>query len=380
MKKFIIFVFIMFLSLPVFAQNDEKVMKSELGRVQNVQYEDVEQNYSDKSQVKQLVTVKLLTGEFKGQEFKTTNMITNNPYYDIFLHKGDKVILHSEMEDDGETVNYDIADIHRINFVYVLTAIFVGMLLIVGKRKGFNSLLSIVITVALILFVMAPMVRGGFNPIISALIISLLSTLLTMYTVGGFNHKSTSASVGVIGSLIFASFLSIMAIKFARLTGFCCEETMYLYSADPNLDFKGILTASVILATLGAVMDTGMSIASSINEFYTINPKMTTKDLFLSGMNVGKDIIGTMANTLILVYLGSSLPLVLLSQNIDLQKFFNLNQVVTEICSAMIGSIALVACVPITAIVSAHLVRVNKNKIDDIMIENDSDIDENEEN
>ena len=103
---------------------------------------------------------------------------------------------------------------------------------------------------------------------------------------------------------------------------------------------------------------------------------MTTKDLFLSGMNVGKDIIGTMANTLILVYLGSSLPLVLLSQNIDLQKFFNLNQVVTEICSAMIGSIALVACVPITAIVSAHLVRVNKNEIDDIMIKNDSEIDE----
>ena len=377
MKKFLILLVMFIFALPVFAQNDaDKVLKSELGKVQSVEYEDVEQSFTDKSQVKQIVTIKLLTGEFKGQEFKTMNMITNNPYYDIFLKKGDKVILHSEMEEDGETINYDIADIHRINFVYVLTAIFVGLLLIVGRRKGFNSLLSIVITVALILFMMAPMVRSGFNPIVSALIISLLSTLLTMYTVGGFNHKSTSASIGVIGSLIFASFLSILTIKFARLTGFCCEETMYLYTADPSLDFKGILTASVILATLGAVMDTGMSIASSINEFYIINPKMTTKDLFLSGMNVGKDIIGTMANTLILVYLGSSLPLVLLSQNIDLQKFFNLNQVVTEICSAMVGSIALVACVPITAIVSAHLVRVNKNEIDDIMIKNDSEIDE----
>ena len=377
MKKFLILLVMFIFALPVFAQNDaDKVLKSELGKVQSVEYEDVEQSFTDKSQVKQIVTIKLLTGEFKGQEFKTMNMITNNPYYDIFLKKGDKVILHSEMEEDGETINYDIADIHRINFVYVLTAIFVGLLLIVGRRKGFNSLLSIVITVALILFMMAPMVRSGFNPIVSALIISLLSTLLTMYTVGGVNHKSTSASIGVIGSLIFASFLSILTIKFARLTGFCCEETMYLYTADPSLDFKGILTASVILATLGAVMDTGMSIASSINEFYIINPKMTTKDLFLSGMNVGKDIIGTMANTLILVYLGSSLPLVLLSQNIDLQKFFNLNQVVTEICSAMIGSIALVACVPITAIVSAHLVRVNKNEIDDIMIKNDSEIDE----
>lgn len=378
MKKIILILFILFLTMPVFAQDNEKVLKSEIGVVKNIQYEDVEQSYSDKSQVKQIVKIKLLSGEFKGQEFITDNMITNNPYYDIFLKKGDRVILHSEMEEDSETINYDIADIHRIDFVYVLTAIFVGLLLIVGKRKGFNSLLSIVITVALILFVMAPMVRGGFNPIMSALIVSLLSTLITMYTVGGFNHKSTSASIGVIGSLIFASILSILSIKFARLTGFCCEETMYLYSADPNLDFKGILTASVILATLGAVMDTGMSIASSINEFYIINPKMNTKDLFFSGMNVGKDIIGTMANTLILVYLGSSLPLVLLSQNIDLQKFFNLNQVVTEICSAMIGSIALVACVPITAIVSAHLVRVTKNEIDDIILDNN--IDENDEN
>lgn len=375
MKKLLIIFVMLIFALPVFAQNDtDKVLKSEMGKVQSVEYEDVEQSFTDKSQVKQIVTVKLLTGEFKGQEFKTTNMITGNPYYDIFLKKGDKVILHSEMEEDGETINYDIADIHRVNFVYVLTAIFVMLLLIVGRMKGFNSLLSIVLTVVLILFVMAPMVRNGFNPIISALIISLFSTLITMYTVGGFNHKSTSATVGVIGSLIFASFLSMLAIKYARLTGFCCEETMYLYSADPNLDFKGILTASVILATLGAVMDTGMSIASSINEFYMINPKLTTKDLFFSGMNVGKDIIGTMANTLILVYLGSSLPLVLLSQNIDLQKFFNLNQVVTEICSAMIGSIALVACVPITAIVSAHLVRrVNKNEIDDIMIDIDTD-------
>ena len=377
MKKFLIIFIMLFFTLPVFAQNEaDKVLKSELGRIQSVDYEDIEHSFTDKSQVKQLVVVKLLTGEFKGQEFKTTNMITGNPYYDIFLKKGDRVILHTEMEDDGETINYDIADIHRINFVYVLIAIFVGLLLLVGRKKGFNSLLSIVITVVLILFVMAPMVRSGLNPIVSALVISLLSTLITMYTVGGFNHKSTSATIGVIGSLIFASFLSIITIKFARLTGFCCEETMYLYSADPNLNFKGILTASVILATLGAVMDTGMSIASSINEFYIINPKLTTKELFLSGMNVGKDIIGTMANTLILVYLGSSLPLVLLSQNIDLQKFFNLNQVVTEISSAMIGSIALVACVPITAIVSAHLVGLNKKEIDDIIIENDIEIDE----
>ncbi|MBR2525316.1 YibE/F family protein [bacterium] len=369
MKQILITLFLSLIILPVFADtNTDAVLKSELGRVEKVDFEDVEQNYSDKNQVKQIVIVKLLTGEFKGQTTVVDNVITNNPYYDIFLKKGDKVILHAEFEDDGNTIDYFITDVYRVNFVYVLIALFGGLLIYVGRKKGFYSLLSIFATVLLILFVLVPLVRNGFSPIISALGISIISTIITMYLVGGFNYKSTSAILGTVGSLIFATILSLLTIKFSHLTGFCCEETMFLYQADPTLNFKGILTASVMLATLGAVMDTSMSIASSINEFYKINSNLSYKQLFLSGMNVGKDIIGTMANTLILVYLGGSLPLVLLSQNIDLQKFFNLNQVVTEISSAIIGSIALVICVPVTAIIAAKIVTLKKNKIDDIIL------------
>lgn len=375
MKKiFLIFLFFIVFMLPVFsAQNDENNLKSEVGRVEKIEYEDVNQNFSDKSQVKQIVTLKVLTGEFKGQRTIVDNMITNNPYYDIFLKKGDRVILHGEVEQGTGTVDYFIADIQRANFLYVLLIIFAGLLIFVGRKKGFYSFISIFVTVLLILFVLAPLIRAGFDPIITTLVICLISTAVTIYTVGGFNKKSTAAIIGTIGSLITASVMSLLTIKFSRLTGFCCEETMFLYQADSSLNFKGILTASMMLATLGAVMDTGMSIASSINEFYVINPKLTSKELFFSGMNVGKDIIGTMANTLILVYIGGSLPLVLLSHNIDLQKFFNLNQVVTEISSAIIGSIALVVCVPITAIIAAEIVTLNKNKFDDIMFEENSD-------
>lgn len=369
MKKLLLILFLALMTLPVFADtNKDAVLKSELGRVEKIDFEDVEQNYSDKNQVKQIVIVKLLTGEFKGQTTVVDNVITNNPYYDIFLKKGDKVILHAEFENDGNTVDYFITDIYRVNIVYVLLALFGGLLIYVGRKKGFYSLFSIVATVLLILFVLVPLVRNGFNPIISALGISIISTIITMYLVGGFNYKSTSAILGTVSSLIFATILSLLTIKFSHLTGFCCEETMFLYQADPTLNFKGILTASVMLATLGAVMDTSMSIASSINEFYKINSNLSYKQLFLSGMNVGKDIIGTMANTLILVYLGGSLPLVLLSQNIDLQKFFNLNQVVTEISAALIGSISLVICVPITALIAAKIVTLKKNKIDDIIL------------
>ena len=379
MKKiFLIFIFFIIFAMPILASpNEDKNLNSEIGRVEKIEYEDIDQTYSEKSQVKQIVTVKLLTGEFKGQTTIIDNMITNNPYYDIFLKKGDKVILHAELEQGSDIVDYFIADIKRTDFVYVLVFLFGGLLIFIGKKKGISSFVSIFVTVLLILFVLAPAIRYGFSPIIATLIVSLISTAVTMYTVGGFNKKSTSAILGTVGSLIIASCLSLLTIKFARLTGFCCEETMFLYQADPNLNFKGILTASMMLATLGAVMDTGMSIASSINEFYVLNPKLTPKELFFSGMNVGKDIIGTMANTLILVYLGGSLPLVLLSQNIDLQKFFNLNQVVTEISSALIGSIALVTCVPITAIIAAKVVTINKNKIDDIIL-NENENNDNE--
>ena len=111
-------------------------------------------------------------------------------------------------------------------------------------------------------------------------------------------------------------------------------------------------------------MDVAMSIASTINEIYTIDNSKTIKELFTSGMNVGRDIIGTMANTLILVYLGASLPLLLLASNIDLQKFFNLNQVATEISSALIGSIAIVICVPITAFIASSLIKNTAKKIE----------------
>ena len=128
----------------------------------------------------------------------------------------------------------------------------------------------------------------------------------------------------------------------------------------------GITIATMILATLGAVMDVAMSISSTINEIYEIDGTKSIKELFTSGMNVGRDIIGTMANTLILVYLGGSLPLLLLANNIDLQKFINLNQVVTETASALIGSIAIVICVPFTAIVASQMIRCAKKKDDDL--------------
>ena len=340
------------LFLPVLA-DEAKILPSQTGIVEKVQYVDL--NDDTVSQTKQTIQVRLLTGEFKGETVELDNMLTGNPYYDIKLKKNTKVILHAE--DNGEGVEFSIEDIKRSGNLGWLSLLFCGLLIYVGRKKGFYSLISIGLTVLLITHALSPLILIGINPVLATILICIASTAATMYLVGGFNAKSTSAVIGAMLSLLFAGLLSYITMFTAHLTGFTEENSMFLYTAHPELDFIGITISTMILATLGAVMDVAMSIASTINEIYITDNTKTVKDLFISGMNVGRDIIGTMANTLILVYLGGSLPLLLLAGNIDLQKFINLNQVVTETASALIGSIAIVICVPFTAVAASQMIK-----------------------
>ena len=366
MKKLFI-ILLLFLGIPTLADENKAVLPSETGIVESIKYEDAENLNQGETTTKQLVTVKVLTGNFKGTERIIENMLTGNPAYDINLTKGNKVVLHVEPNSDTITtpddVDFFIADIKRDNQILTFTGVFFILLLLIGKKKGLTSIISIITTIALIFFMLLPMILNGFCPIASAVLTGIISTVITIYLVGGLNSKSSSAIIGTSISLIFAGALSMLAIYFAHLTGFAGEETMFLYTARPDLSFTGILSASMIISALGALMDTAVSIASTVNEIFETDKTLSVKQLFKSGMNVGRDIIGTMSNTLILVYLGSSLTLVLLSSNIDMNKFFNLNQVATEILSALTGSIAILFCVPITAIIAAYLIKKQKEKI-----------------
>ena len=351
---------------PVFAEENIVIPSAE-GKVENINFVDTEASAQGEQTIKQQVTVKVLNGRFKGTERITDNMLTGNPAYDIHLEKGDKVILHFEPIKESvitaDDVDIYIADVKRSSAMLLSFGFFTLLLLVIGRRKGIYSLAAIGSTVALIFYVLMPLVLNGFSPVFAATIVGILATVITIYLVGGFNSKSTAAILGTTVSLLFAGLLAVLTIKITRLTGLAGEENIFLYAARPDLDFTGILAASVIIAALGALMDTGVSIASTINEIHDTDNTLGIKELFKSGMNVGRDIIGTMSNTLILVYLGSSLPLVLLSNNIDLNKFFNLNQVATEISSALAGSIAILACVPITAVISAYMMKKHKEKI-----------------
>lgn len=361
MKKLILILalFLINLFVPAFSASDTVTfMPSASGVVRNIELKDVAENNVDA--ITQLVELEILSGQFKGEKRAVENVLSGNPYYDILLKEGDKVVVHVEPHDEFvvsvDDVDFFITDIQRVGVIWLLVGVFSLLILIIGRRKGVFALVSIGLTILFVFTIMMPLILHGVSPIFASLFVGILSTVVTIYLVAGVNYKSSSAILGTTVSLLFSAILAAAVIKLAHLTGFVSEDNMFLHSVRPDLNMQGILAAAIILSALGALMDVGVSIASTINEVYLTDKTLTTRQLFNSGMNVGRDIIGTMSNTLILVYLGASLPLVLLSSSIDIQKFFNLNQVATEISSALIGSIAILACVPVTAFVSANLI------------------------
>jgi len=382
LNKIILLVFcIFYFIVPAFAQEDSPDAPSgtnvsySSGKVLQIISEKVNKELEDSfhtEQITQTVKVLVLSGKYKGKIVKIDNQLTSNPVYDIKIKAGNRVIL--SVEETPKGVDFYIADQERVPVLLILVGVFLSLLMIIGGMQGLRSIVSILVTVVLVFFVLVPAVLNNFPIILMTVFIAIISTFATMFIVSGINLKSLSASIGTILSVIIAGLMSSLVIKFAPLNGFGSQESVMLWADRPDLDYTGLLTAGMIIASLGAVMDVGISIASSIYEFKNVNNTLNTKDLFRSGLNVGKDIMGAMSNTLILAYIGGAFSLVLLASNAPLIKLLNLNSIAAEIASAITGSIGIVLCVPITALIAAYLIGKDKNKESDTSV----DVDKNE--
>ncbi|MBI1858694.1 MAG: YibE/F family protein [Candidatus Melainabacteria bacterium] len=267
------------------------------------------------------------------------------------------LVTKIESTDDGKE-DYFIVDYYRQSFVFFLIGLFFIVVIAVAKFKGIRTIISLIITIAFIAFLLIPSIERGINPLLSAVIVSILATGITMLLVAGKNLKSLAATLGTGVGVAISGLIATFVIKMASLSGLANTEAMILWGNQLfNLNFKGLLAAGMIVSCLGAVMDVAISIASSIQEIKIANPSYSGKQLFTSGMNVGNDIIGTMTNTLVLAYTGMALPLlILISNESNPIKFLNLELVVSEVTAAIAGSIGLIIAVPVTAIIMSLMV------------------------
>ncbi|HEY8464930.1 MAG TPA: YibE/F family protein [Bacillota bacterium] len=306
----------------------------------------------------QKLKVRLTSGKHQGKELTIIHNETDNPAFNIRVGLGDRVIVLLVLGPDGIQEAH-IADLVRVNYLYVLGMVFVVLLLAIGWKKGAKALCSLFLTLTLICGVLLPGLLKGYSPVLLTAVIALAATVITMLVVGGFTIKSLAAILGTLGGVVIAGSLALGIGKAAHLTGFGTEEAAMLLYLPENikLDIQGILFSGIIIGALGACMDVGMSIAAAVDEVKRLNPGLSGGKLICSGMNVGRDIMATQANTLILAYTGGSIQLILVFMAFkeSLLKVLNLDMVVSEIVRAFAGSIGMITVIPITALVSGLL-------------------------
>jgi uncharacterized membrane protein len=315
------------------------------------------------------VQVSIKSGKYKGKTVSTQHMESSGMMgAKMTLKPGDRIILYVEenptlAESPDGAPMFNIADYERSNILYLLAGIFAALLVLIGGRQGFKALISLAITMGLIFFVVIPLSVKGFDPMLVAVAASAAVTLIVFRLVSGKTRKSVGAASGTIIGIVIAGTIAAVVGNIINLTGMSSEESkMLFYSMELPLNFKGLLFAGILIGALGAVMDVAMSIASSISEVHRVHPEADFGRLFKSGMNVGRDIMGTMSNTLILAYTGASLPLLILLSygNMPFLKALNLELISEEILRALAGSIGLILSIPATAAVMAFLLGSKK--------------------
>ncbi len=313
----------------------------------------------------QLLEVEVLQGEHKGEVLTSPNYLS--AYYNIDAKVGTRMI--ARLGEDAERglyiasfVNYDRGPV-LMGFVLLFAAV----LIIVGGKQGLKALVGLAFTIAALWLILIPLLMRGMDPILTTIAIVALTAGVSLAALTGYSKKTLCALVGCVGGVAIAGGLAALVGALTPLSGFNMPEAeeLVLRAADHGLTIRGLLVCGVLIAALGAVMDVAMSIASACSELRAVNPALTARELFRSGMHIGRDAMGTMANTLILAFVGSSLNALILFRAYDYPslQILNSDMMAIEIVQGVAGSIGIVLTVPLVAAVSAWvLTREKKSK------------------
>ena len=331
--------------------------------------------------VDQIITFRIISGKFRGETVQVNNIWMGRAFGDRVIRKKDVLFLEMPLRRQAKTTLSDIRgdvrmlEYFRTPFLLYLAGVLGILIIMVAGMKGIRAILTLFVTGFGILYILVPLTLKGFNPIAVALFVAALLTLTTFVLIAGFSFKVISGVLGTLGGLVAVGVLSVISQKAMLLTGLAQEFgflelgiALWRTPESHYWDFKGILAAGMILGAVGAMMDVGMSISSSVYEVKQVNPNITVRQAIRAGLNVGRDIMGTMADTLIFAYLGAYMITMLLPR-IEfpevgyLYPFLRLaNDEVTAVAiiQAIVGTIGLVLTVPIAAVIAGALTKYRK--------------------
>ena len=310
MKKKIICIttlLVLLLSINVFADEQTVQNVADTTNYQNTEIVnfEVQAKVIEVGEVKQIETgsiidtvqevkIKILEGSHKGEEH-TTNYILS---YDIEgkilayeLEEGDKVWIQLTENTDG-TIGIAVENVVRQNYIIIMVLVFFASIILIGRKKGIQAILGLVVTILAVYFILVKSIYAGKSPILMSVITSAIIIISTLIIIGGVNKKVLTAAIGTFGGVLVAGIFSAIFGYLTKMSG-ACEDAVQLSinASSINFNFRELLFAGIIISALGACMDVGMSISSSLDEIKAKTPDISGKELFKRGMNITKDVI-----------------------------------------------------------------------------------------
>ncbi len=362
---FISIIIIIFTSIHI--NKDNKVKKHfnyhySKGRVLEVLEEKIKPHelYPGRKIGRQELRVLITSGNYKGQTFDVSNNISAER--NIIAHPNMKAVF-TLREQGKDSIGIWLYGYESDKWIYILGILFFGTILILSGRKGLESILALSFTTTVVFFILIPIIFNGGSPIIWSIVLSIIITTISMLLIGEFDKKTLSAITGTICGIVVAGVMAYTFGSLSKLSNIYLDygdQLMYLSSKYP-IKIDGLIFTGILIASLGAVMDVAMSISSAATEL-ALNSNISGKDLFISVMNIGRDIMGTMTNTLILAFTGGALNLLLMIWGFRMgyNQVMNMPIFATEVVQALSGSIGIVLTVPFTAAISTWLLSQKK--------------------
>lgn len=303
----------------------------------------------------QKVRVRMLTGVRKGEELDITS--SSGYLFGAACKPGMKVIVMQSVAGDFTVASVYTQD--REGVIYIFALIYLLVLCLIGGKQGIKGCLGLVFTFFCVIFVYLPLVYLKYSPFWTAVFVCFITTLVTMYLIGGPTRKTCAATLGTLVGVILAGVSAWCFSKASGISGYNVsdiETLMTLWNTN-RIQVGGLLFSGLLISCLGAVMDVAMSISSAIDEIYRQNLSLSRKELFKAGLRVGRDMMGTDSNTLILAFAGSSVSTLLLdySYNLPYQQIINSNNIGIAIMQGLAGSFGIVLSVPFTVLICTIL-------------------------
>ncbi len=312
----------------------------------------------------------LTSGDYKGTWIAMVQQVDSLFYpQPVLVEVGDSILVTNQNQivtSDGESYNWAYMGHNRLSYIYILIAFFIALILFFGRAKGLAAITTLVITIVAIFYFFIPSILNELNIYITATATTFFVIFSSLLILNGFNKKSYAAIIGNCFGILIAGAIAYAVNMIMGITGVLDQDYIFLTMLENNIviDLQAVVWAGVLIGALGAIMDVSMSIASAMQELYEGIERPTFKGLVRSGLNIGRDAIGTMTNTLILAYVGSSLAVILLfsAYNRNPYVILNLEMILVEIISAVVGSIGIIMAVPSTVFIAATIYMGTGNK------------------